>query len=145
MSKYEKVMSSSLIELVDLLSNEEGLEMFAIDFHPWDGLIEYSILTKDEVEEDPLLKDLEEMAAWKLFHVSSQSNVWKDEVLQIAETIKANYEKAQDKELMVEAEYKDIVSALKSESVKSSFAKLNLTESFQISVVDLDSGEEYYA
>lgn len=144
MNKYEKIISSSLNDLIDYLSNEGDLDMFAIDFHPWDGLIEYSVLTKSEVEEDPLLKNSEEMADWKFFHVSSESSVWRDGISQIAHDIKISYEEAENKVEMIEAEYKCIVSAMESENVQSSLAELSLSQSFRISIANPDSGDEYY-
>lgn len=144
MNKYEEIISLSLRELIDLLSIEGDLEMLSIDFHPWNGLLEYSILTQVEADEDPLLKDSEEMAAWKLFHVSNRSDIWKEQSSEIAYVLKISYEKTENKKEMLESEYKEIVSAMQSKAVISSLSELNLSETFQISVANLDSGDEYY-
>jgi hypothetical protein len=49
----------------------EQIEQFAVDCHPWNGVIVLGFLTSCEVEESPFLAEVEEMAAWKHYDVAS--------------------------------------------------------------------------
>src|SRR5262245_13943550 len=49
----------------------ERMEGFAVDLHPWNGVVVLAFLTAKEFEEEPSLADAREMAAWRFYDFTS--------------------------------------------------------------------------
>ena len=64
--------------LAEWQKNNQNIEIykFCVDCHPWNGLLNLSILTQAELDQDQLLADTDEMAAWKHFAFSAGYEVW---------------------------------------------------------------------
>ena len=63
--------------LRDLFAEDPGrVEAFALDCHPWNGVLDLAFLTRREAEADPSLGDPDEMAAWEHFHFAEGLAAW---------------------------------------------------------------------
>ena len=67
--ELSRVLAAALAELRPSFATTP-IRAVAIDFHPWDPVLEISILTVAEWSADPLLLDEREQAAWSGFHAT---------------------------------------------------------------------------
>lgn len=117
--------------------------MFAVDCHSWNGLLELSFLTTGEAEENHVLFDPEEMAAWRFFQFSKDYTSW-GSAKALAEHMRMDYEGSVDKAGLSEKYFNAFVEAIRDPLVKLEIEKLNITEDFKVSVANPDSGKEYF-
>lgn len=117
--------------------------MFAVDCHPWNGMLGLSLLTKGEAEENHFLFDPEEMAAWRFFQFSKSDPSW-GSAKALAEHMRMDYECSGDKTGLAEKYFDACVETIRDPLVKLEIRKLNITEDFKVSVANPDSGKEYF-
>lgn len=132
--------------LAEWHKNNQNIEiaMFCVDCHPWNGLLNLSILTQAELDQDQLLADTDEMAAWKHFAFSAGYEVWafsKD--LGIA--MQHEYNLSTNLFATSEKYFYACASAVAGELVLTQLANMTQSSSFKISVTNPDSHKEYYS
>ena len=116
--------------------------MLAVDCHPWDGILELSLLTLKEVQEDKLLFDVEEMAAWTFFQFSKSLSSWEPSI-KLAKEMQSSYSNASDKKTLAKEAFILCAKAMRSPSVEQALSDLKKSSDFKISVANPDTGEEY--
>lgn len=134
------VISKTLRALLPSL-RKDSLAMLALDCQPWDGGLFLAVLTKAEVDVEPTLADSAEMAAWKHYDCGSNSDQWSVESL--CETMKRDYDAANDHEAIAEAYLRSCAAALSDELVSAALEDFQLASDFRVSVTHPDDGTEY--
>ncbi len=120
----------------------QRMEQFAVDCHPWNGIIVLGFLTTNEVEESPFLVEAGEMAAWKLYDFASTLSCSRPELGSRMRTI---YEQeGGDKAKVAERFFMACAEAVASKPVQAMLSKYELSTSFKISIPHPDTGKEYY-
>ena len=117
----------------------EPIKALALDVHPWNGFIALAALTESEVDADPLLDDIAQMAAWKHYDFGVKLEEW--DVNSVGTKMKAIYYEEEDAQLLFQC----CASAMAAASVQQAIRKYKLADGFRISVADPDSNEEYYS
>jgi hypothetical protein len=124
---------------------DDEMEIFALDCHPWNGLINLAFLTRSESKEDPLLFDIGEIAVWKYFDFSAELSSWQP-ALGVASRMRPVYELAdEDNRREVVAKFlRSCAEAVASKLVQDMLARFHLAKGFRITVQHPDTGEEFY-
>jgi hypothetical protein len=126
--------------LVSFRNNmEEQVIKLALDFHPWNGFIGIALLTNREVQIDPLLDNVNEMAAWKYYNFGEKIDEWAG-MNAVAEQMKLVYEYDMDSDDL----FKCCAEAMASSSVQQAVSHYHIAERFTISVAHPDDLREYY-
>ena len=138
-----EALSNSILGLREKLE-EERFCMLAVDCHPWDGILEISLLTEVEKDKDLLLYDVDEMAAWKYFQVSRESSerVGLDA---ISKSIKTLYSGSMDKVGSVDFIFDTIAKAVGSDNFEATLRSVLGSDGIKISVANPDNGKEYFS
>lgn len=138
-----EALSNSILGLREKLE-EERFCMLAVDCHPWDGILEISLLTEVEKDKDLLLYDVDEMAAWKYFQVSRESSerVGLDA---ISKSIKTLYSGSMDKVGCVDFIFDTIAKAVGSDNFEATLRSVLGSDVIKISVANPDNGKEYFS
>ena len=131
--------------LVDFRQNvHDRVVIFAVDCHPWNGVLGLAFLTDAEVEDDPLLSDPAEMAVWKHFDFASGLSSWQH-AAELAMQMRAAYEKtAEDRAGIAEGYFRACAVAVASRVVQEALSRYDLRDPFKISVAHPDTGIEFY-
>jgi hypothetical protein len=125
------------------VQTSEQMEQFAVDCHPWNGVIALGFLTTSEVEDSPFLAEAEEMAAWKFYDFAS---ALPGSSTDLGSRMRKLYEQGgDDKSKVAERFFLACAAAVASKSVQDQLSKYNLSQGFKITIPHPDSGKEYYA
>ncbi len=73
-------------------SDYDEMEMFAVDCHPWNGILVLAFLTRSEVLDAPSLSDIAEMAAWRYYDFGAALPTWRGGVSGIESAMRRSYE-----------------------------------------------------
>lgn len=120
----------------------EQMEQFAVDCHPWNGVIVLGFLTTKEVEESPFLAEAAEMAAWKFYDFASALSCSRPE---LGSRMRELYEQeGGDKAKVAELFFVACAEAVVSKPVQDMLSKYKLSKSFKITIPHPDTGKEYY-
>ena len=140
--------SSDLAQFVSAALGEfkmqatEQMEEFAVDCHPWNGVVVLAFLTTSEVEESPFLAEVEEMAAWKYYDFASALSCSRPE---LGSRMREFYEQeGDDKAKEAERFFVACAAAVASKPVQDMLSKYKLSKSFKITIPHPDTGKEYY-
>ncbi|MBA4191400.1 MAG: hypothetical protein C0467_25755 [Planctomycetaceae bacterium] len=121
-----------------------AVEVIALDCHPWNGLLELSLLTAEEIARDPALNDAREMAAWEHYNFGSRVIEWRlsDE---LEAFMRSSYNSAGEYRTAVADRFIGACAiACYSELVQQAVARYALTNHFRMSVSHPDDGREIY-
>lgn len=141
-------MADQLINLITSALTEFGtdeeMEVFAVDCHPWNGVIVLAFLTHSELKDAPFLSEAAEMAAWKHYDFGAKLASWRT-ISGIASAMRNAYEDAGDDRRDVANQFfRECASAVASNSVQKALSVFRRTKGFRVSVPHPDSGDEYY-
>lgn len=117
---------------------DSRVKILACDFHPWNSFLALAILTEAEVEADPLLDDLAEMAAWKYYDFGANLEPWK--VDSILASLKAIYDEFKDAEPL----FRCCAAAMAAASVQQVVSQFSRSADFRISVASPDDNQEFF-
>ena len=124
------------------LATTDLMEQFALDCHPWNGIIVLAFLTTREVEESPFLADCKEMAAWRFYDFASTLSCSRPTLSSMMRQI---YEQAgDDKAKVAEQFFLACAAAVASKPVREVLSKYKLSRSFKITIPHPDTGKEYF-
>jgi hypothetical protein len=119
----------------------DKIEQFAVDCHPWNGVVVLAFLTTKEVKESPWLAETEEMAAWKFYDFASALSCSSAE---LGSRMQELYEQGDDKAKVAERFFMACAAAVASKPVQDMLSKYKLSENFKITIPHPDTGKEYY-
>ncbi|NUP12303.1 MAG: hypothetical protein HOW73_40170 [Polyangiaceae bacterium] len=94
-SELARVLADALLALRNRIGHAE-IRAFAIDCYPWHGSIAFSVLTSEEVRDDPLLDAVEEMAAWRYYDFASTPDGGTPGIDALGEVMRREYTSATD-------------------------------------------------
>ena len=123
---------------------DDRITLFAVDCHPWHGMLGLAVLTADEAATDPELNDPAEMAAWRHYDFASGLAAGRALIPLGAEMRSAYYE-AGDRPATAEAYLRACVSAAASPTVAAALDQFKRADGFRLSVTHPDSGREFVA
>ena len=140
---------SKLSNLITLSIDEWGkkhknieVSMFAVDCHPWSGFLSLALLTQSEVDEDKLLANSEEMAAWEYFNFSEGYKVWLPSK-KLAVSMQEEWSASANIHFTSEKYFIACASAVGSDLVSSKILDLKRSVGFVVSVANPDNNKEY--
>jgi hypothetical protein len=122
--------------------NQEEIEVFAIDCHPWNGQVNLAILTTSEAKADPLLVDAAELAAWKHYGFESQFASWA-RANELCSSMRETYYRTDDRAALTDGYLQACATAAMATVVRNGLSAFNLSERFRISVCHPDGNREY--
>jgi hypothetical protein len=124
---------------------QDRVELFAIDCHPWNGILFLAFLTVPEVEMNPKLKEPAEMAAWRYYDFASVVSAWKPS-LKLGGLMREAYEQAEKNcPEVADVFFRACADAAKMTAVQRAISKYKLSNAFRITVCHPDTGQEYYS
>jgi hypothetical protein len=124
--------------------NDDEMEMFAVDCHPWNGVVVLAFLTHAELRDAPFLSEAAEMAAWKYYDFGAVLACWRS-ASELGSRMRAAYEEAGAARSTVARRYfQACAEAVASKQVQDVLFTYHLAEGFKITITHPDSGEEFY-
>jgi hypothetical protein len=122
----------------------DRVEIFAVDCHPWNGVLDLALLTQAEAADDPLLCDASEMAAWKFYHFGASVARWRP-ALELARQMQEAYDgSGDDRAATAESFIRACARAVATDGVQRSLSRYEVSDRFQICVRHPDSEAEFY-
>lgn len=116
----------------------ERMVRFAVDCHPWNGVIALAFLTATEVAESPFLIGPDEMAAWKFYNFAPAP--------ELGSRMRKLYEQAAgDKAEVADRFFKACGHAIASKRIQAILSKYDLSEGFTITIPHPDDNGECYS
>jgi hypothetical protein len=123
---------------------QDRVELFAVDCHPWNGIIVLAFLTASEAEQNPQLREPAEMAAWKYYDFPSVLPNWQPPS-DLGSTMRNAYENAGgDRAAVADTFFRACAAAVGTSAVQEALAKYPRSDTFRISICHPDTGREYY-
>ena len=124
-------------------ANDE-MEVFAVDCHPWNGVLVLAFLTHSEVEESPFLAEVGEMAAWRNYDFASGLSCLQ-RASDLGSQMRDVYEQAgEDRSRVGERFLEGCAAAVAAKRVQEVLSKYKLSCSFKITIPHPDSEKDYY-
>jgi hypothetical protein len=140
-SNFAGIVAATIAELAPKFAGE-SIAMFAIDCHPWNGILALCALTESECVEDPELRDPAEMAAWRFFDCSNGVSAW-SAATALSESMRVAYDSADDRASVGITYLQYCADALADSRVADAVSKLDVSSKFRFSVTHPDDGTEY--
>lgn len=141
-NKLADVLSSSLAIFRN--ENEDEMEMFAVDCHPWNGIIALAFLTHSELKDAPYLSEASEIAAWKNYNFTAKLET-SESLSTVGLEMRTEYETSGgDKSSIVKLFLRSCAAAVASKKVQDVLSTYRLSGSFKITIPHPDSNEEYF-
>jgi len=123
---------------------EDEMEMFAVDCHPWNGVIVLAFLAHSELKDAPFLSEAAEMAAWKYYDFGAGLTSWQP-VCEFASRMRTMYENAGENRSDVARQFlQGCAAAVASKPVQDMLSKYRLAKGFKITIPHPDTAEECY-
>jgi hypothetical protein len=123
---------------------DEEMERFALDCHPWNGLLVLAFLTESELKDAPFLSEPTEMASWKLYDFGAGLACWHS-VLDVTSRMRTVYEEAGNNRSSVAMQlFKSCARAVASQQVQDVLSTYRWAKGIRITIPHPDTGEEYY-
>lgn len=137
-----KLISAALTEF--RASTDDEMEMFAVDCHPWNGVIVLAFLTHSELKDAPFLSEAAEMAAWKYYDFGAGLASWQP-ASNLASAMRSAYEDAgEDRQDVANQFFQGCAAAVASKPVQDALSAFHQVKGFKVSIPHPDSGVEYY-
>jgi len=137
-----KLIAEALVEFRGTTDDE--MEMFAVDCHPWNGVIVLAFLTHSELKDAPFLSEAAEMAAWKYYGFGASLASWQP-ASDLAAAMRSAYENAgEDRQDVANQFFQGCAAAVASKPVQDALSAFRLAQGFKVSIPHPDSGAEYY-
>lgn len=141
-SDLTALFSTALSEFRAVTDDE--MEMFAVDCHPWNGVVVLAFLTHAELNDAPFLSEAAEMAAWKYYDFGAALTCWQS-ASDIGSRMRAAYEEAGGtRSTVARLFFQACAEAVASKQVQDVLVTYRLAEGFKITIPHPDTGEEYY-
>jgi hypothetical protein len=141
-SDLTMLISTALCEFRPGIDDE--MEIFAIDCHPWNGVIVLAFLTHAELNDAPFLAEVSEMAAWKYYDFGADLPCWHS-APDTGLRMRTAYDEAGDnRSAVVPQFFQACAKAVASKQVQDVLLTYRLAEKFRITIPHPDTGEEYY-
>ena len=137
------IVASELNNIAVVLRSDEILEAFAVDLYPWHGRIALALLTSDEVDSDPILRESSEISAWRHYDFMVYPE-GRASLSRLAEQMKDLYLAAPDRRSVADRFFKACALALDDDSVQKALQSLQKSASFRIIVDHPDDGMAFY-
>jgi hypothetical protein len=134
-------IAAAIQEIAPLLANE-SIALFAVDCHPWHGMVGLAILTSEELARNSLLAEPSEMAEWQHYDFACQLAAGKS-FIPLGEEMRSAYYQAEDRPRMAEAFLKACAVAATTPQVTAALELLKREKNFRISVTHPDSNREF--
>lgn len=126
-------------------SDYDEMEMFAVDCHPWNGILVLAFLTRSEVLDAPSLSDIAEMAAWRYYDFGAALPTWRGGVSGIESAMRRSYESVAGNRADIATRFfLECATAVASKPVQDALSGFRLSPQFKVSVQHPDTGEEFY-
>lgn len=139
---FAQILIDTLMKLHESIGNIP-LSMIAIDCHPWHGGLYLAILQFSEVNCDPNLANLDEMAAWQMYDCAQSLSQWQP-INKLAQKMGDDYSQATiSKAIIAENYFQACADVLSSDKVSTIIQKFQLQDNFRISVAHPDHGKEF--
>lgn len=122
----------------------DRIEIFAVDCHPWNGVLDLALLTQAEAEEDPLLCEPLEMAAWRLYHLGAGRECWRPASVLACQMKEAYDGSGEGRAATAEIYLRACAKAVATEVVQRSLSRYQVSDRFRICVRHPDSETEFY-
>ncbi len=123
---------------------EDDMAMFAVDCHPWNGTIALAFLTHSESQDDPSLRNVSEMAAWRYYDFGAGLTSWRP-AQGVASAMRVVYEGAgEDRHDVSSWFFQGCATASASKRVRQALSRYRLAKGFNLTVPHPDTGEEFY-
>ena len=123
---------------------DDRVALFAVDCHPWHGMLGLAVLTADEAGTDPELNNPAEMAAWRHYDFASGLAAGCAFIPLGAEMRSAYYE-AGDRPGTAVAYLRACAAAAAGPTVAAALDLFKRADGFRLSVAHPDSGREFVA
>ena len=133
---------AAAVQEIALLLINESIALFAVDCHPWHGMVGLAMLTGEELASNPMLAEPSEMAAWRYYDFASALAVGKS-FIPLGEEMRSAYYQAEDRPSMVEAYLEPCAVAVTAPPVTAALELLKREKGFRISVTHPDSNREF--
>jgi hypothetical protein len=140
-TRLAALIEMALAEFRDQVQGQ--IDSFAVDCHPWNGVLDLAILTHDEVLNDPLLFNPAEMAAWKHYHFGAGLKSWQA-AGKLASQMRETYDKSTDRPAVAEEYLRACAAAVATTAVQQSLSRYPMTDGFRIAVRHPDTDKEYH-
>lgn len=123
---------------------DDELEQFAVDCHPWNGVIALALLTHEELESTPFLSEPGEMAAWKHYNCGSSLPV-SQRITALALQMRTAYESAEINRASVANQFfRRCALAVAAQPVQDALSTYRLSVRFKITIPHPDSNEDFF-
>jgi hypothetical protein len=139
-ARLAAAIATAVRDFAPALGNDP-VALFAVDCHPWHGVIALALLTAEEVVGDPLLSDPAEMAAWHHYNFAAGLPSWQAAV-ELGREMRAGYE-ASERPAAANAFLGACAAAVSSREVGAALALLRRTSDFRLSVPHPDDGRDF--
>jgi hypothetical protein len=135
-------MTNALIEFGSKYNEE--MAVFAVDCHPWNGVIVLAFLTQSELKDDPLVAEASEMAAWKHYDFGGGLLSWQS-ASDLGSSMRSAYEQSGDNRPVVARQFcRACATAVASKPVQDALSSFRLCKDFRITVPHPDTDEEFF-
>lgn len=124
--------------------NDE-MAVFAVDCAPWNGVIVLAFLTQPELNENPILSEPSEMAAWRYYDFGARLPFGQSVSIALGSHMRTTYEQAgENRGDMANQFFRACANAAASEPVIKALSHFSRTAAFRITIPHPDTNEEYY-
>jgi hypothetical protein len=140
-TRLSDAIVASLQEFVPL-HGHETFALFAVDCHPWHGMIGLAMVTSEELVSEPFLAEPAEMAAWRHYNFAGQLAAGKL-FIPLGEEMFSAYDQFEDKPTGALTFLEACAIAATSSQVTAALGLLNRESGFRVSVTHPDSDQEF--
>jgi hypothetical protein len=123
---------------------DDKMKTFAVDCHPWNGVIALAFLTEQELQDAPFLSEAAEMAAWKYYDFGRRLASWQS-ASGIGSQMRTMHESdGERKDRIAEQLFQRCAAAVASKPVQTALSMFHRARDFKITIPHPDTGAEYY-
>ena len=118
---------------------------FDVGCFPWNGSVELSLLTAEELDSDPVLWEPSEVAAWHHYNFAVGLGSW-DPAAALGRAMSDSYQAADecDRSVTVDTFLRACAAAVACPEVVAALDDLDRSSRFQIRVTHPDDGREFW-
>ena len=141
---WQAALATSIADVLCEFRPAAGDEMasFAVDCHPWHGIIALAFLTSPEATADPPLRDPTEMAAWRFYDFQASLAGWRPAVALASAMLAASTGSGEGRREVAQRFLRGCAVAVASDAVRRELARYRLADGFAVTVPHPDTGEE---
>jgi hypothetical protein len=140
-ARLADAIAAAVREIAPVLS-KESVALFAVDCHPWHGMVGLAILTGAEFADDPSLGKPSEMAEWRHYDFACERAAGRL-FIPLGEEMRSAYYQCEDKPAMAVRFLEACAVAATTPEVAASLGLLKRESGFRVSVTHPDSDQEF--